>query len=325
MEKIVALTLDLLNSNSEWIDRYNDYPKTIWDNRKKNTKGFRKPEGLSFYTTLGDRNKKRYYLRFKGQNIGELSIDKHGNKTLKCLVVQDGKSHDIKNCPLEKDEKCEWNSKEASKFRGYFKNLAYETKTKSPEHELENALLTEFKKSAKGTKSIYNIQPVRLQGGYFQMPTPISASSGEIKYAKEKGGGIDILARFTNSSGKIRLCVMEVKDENLPKESQKKAMAQAISYATFISKLLSDQPDWWEIFSEHETKRGRTVHNLDRNNIEVVTIMPEGNTEEFCNETVLIPETDMTLHCHSLYYKPELFKTERKFKFEGTFLNELKQ
>ena len=102
-------------------------------------------------------------------------------------------------------------------------------------------------------------------------------------------------------------------------------MTQAISYATFISKLLYEQPDWWEIFSEHETKRGRTVYNLDRNNIEVVTIMPKGHTEEFCNEIIPINETDMILHCHSLYYDNEVFKNEFKFIFDGTFLNEIKQ
>ena len=46
------------------------------------------------------------------------------------------------------------------------------------------------------------------------MPTPLSASKKDIKYVRI-GGGIDILARIKHKDNNVRLCVMELKDENI--------------------------------------------------------------------------------------------------------------
>ena len=102
-----------------------------------------------------------------------------------------------------------------------------ETKTKSPEHEVENALLEEFRKRIGAEKILHNIQPILLHGNFFQMPTPLKASTHTPTYAQHSGGGIDMLARIkTKGTGHTRLCVIEIKDENKSSESQKAAMSQ---------------------------------------------------------------------------------------------------
>ena len=245
--------------------------------------------------------------------------------TLQC-VVEESTTHDIKGCPLKYKVPVDWDSAEASKFRAFFKHLSLETKTKSPEHEVENALLQEFRKRIGAEKTLHNIQPVLLHGNFFQMPTPLKASTHIPTYAEHSGGGIDMLARIKSSEkGHTRLCVIEIKDENKPAESQEIAMSQAITYATFVAELLTRQPDWMEFFMGHKTKLNRNSRCLDKYDIEVVTIMPESNTETFQDKILEIPGTDFKLHCHSLYYNPQKFLETHNFKFSGTFLAEIKK
>lgn len=325
MLNIINKTLEILKANSEWQVRYEGYLSDIWSNPGKTDKGFVKPQGLSVYTTVGDRNTKIYYLRFKGQNVGKVKVERNGKVTLQCLV-EESTSHKIKGCPLKYKDVVDWNSDQATQFRAFFKSLSLETKTKSPEHEVENALLEEFRKRIGSKKILHNIQPVLLHGNFFQMPTPLKASTHIPTYAEHSGGGIDMLARIKSSEKEhTRLCVIEIKDENKAVESQKVAMSQAVTYATFIAELLTMQHDWMEFFMGHKTKLNRNSRCLDKYDIEVVTIMPEGNTETFQNEILEIPGTNFKLHCHSLYYNPQKFLETRNFEFSGTFLDEIKK
>lgn len=195
MLNIINKTIEILKANSEWQERYEEYLSDIWSNPDKTYKGFKKPQGLSVYTTVGDRNTKNYYLRFKGQNVGKVKVGRTGKVTLQC-VVEESTTHDIKGCPLKYKEVVDWDSAEATKFRAFFKHLSLETKTKSPEHEVENALLQEFRKRIGAEKVLHNIQPVLLHGNFFQMPTPLKASTHIPSYAEHSGGGIDMLARI---------------------------------------------------------------------------------------------------------------------------------
>ena len=323
MKDIINKTLEILNANDEWQKRYTGYLFDIWSNHVKKQKGFHKPEGLSVYTTVGHRNSKAFFLRFKGQTVGKVSVIKNG--VILQSLIQESESHEIKGCPLRYKEKVDWHSKEASNFRAYFRDLSINTQTKSPEHYVENSLLKEFGKRKGNEKALRNIHPVYLHGHYFQMPTPLKASSHIPTYAAENGGGIDILARIRTTTGHLRLCVIEVKDENKSEESQKAAMIQAITYATFITQLLQQQSDWMEFFSGHESKRGRLQNALDKHDIEVITVMPTGNTERIENEIIEIPGTPFKLHCHSLYYNKEKFEESGTFDFSGTLLSEVKK
>ena len=322
MLNIITQTLALLHSNDEWKARYDGYLNDIWNNPSKRSKGFRTPAGLSVYTTIGTRNTPIYFLRFKGQNVGEVRVTKNGIE-----LTSKAKSEDFKKCPLSTTNKVKWHSKEASEFRKFFLDLSRKENdihTHSEEHHVENALLKEFRKSKSIEKALSNIQPVLLHGNFFQMPTPLKASTHQPSYSESKGGGIDILARIKAKNGHTRLCIIEIKDENENKETQKQAMSQAVTYATFIAALLQDQPEWMEFFNAHTSQMGLS-RNTDKHDLEVVTIMPMGTTETFEDEKIKIPgESPFTLHCHSLYYDKQIFDTTSKFVFSGTFLQEIK-
>lgn len=247
---------------------------------------------------------------------------------------------------IELDEKVDWNSTKASDFRNSFKkeslNFTSEMTAadrkypKSEEHRVENCLLREFNKKVGIEKAICNIQPIKLYGLFFQMPTPLKASTHHPEY-QIKGGGIDILARIKPVKGNSRICVMEVKDENKPSESQAIAMSQAVTYAVFIAYLLRSKSGqhWWNFFMGR-TLTARNVKNgtiqipvikeipkhLD---IDVVTIMPNGLTEEYCDVELSLEGLDTTLHCHSLYYDGDTFQKNEAFVFSGTYPNQLRQ
>lgn len=331
MKSVIQEALELLSREHEWIPRYEGYLKDIWDNPEKNTKGFNKPKGLSLYSTIADRNNMAFQLRFRGQTVGRVKV-KNSSIVLESDVPALGEY--FKDCPLKKGENIavDWKSKEAEAFRSYFHKLDGQIATKSAEHVVENLLLEEFRKRSASSKALINIQPVLIHGLFFQMPTPFSASGNELKYSASKGGGIDILARIKTKNNRVRLCVIEVKDENKPTESQRKAMSQAVAYAIFIAKLVTEQPKWWEIFSNHSEEKGQS--SLDKENIEVVTIMPKGTTETCEEEDFEVDNLGITLHCRSLYYDNDKYQaalkspkssTEPMFDFSGTFLNEIKQ
>ena len=185
-------------------------------------------------------------------------------------------------------------------------------------------MLKEFSKSVGKEKSLCNIQPVKLYGCFFQFPTPFKASEhGELTYAAQYGGGIDILARVKTNRGDSRICVMEVKDQNTDGESQSAAMEQALIYATFVARLLRCDSSqlWWDFFRNNNKDTKPIPSHLD---IDVVTIMPKGDTDEFCDETIKCSMLSTTFHCHSLYYDDEEFKNER-FVFSGTYPQQLKK
>ena len=330
MQSIIKKSLDLLSLEQEWSARYEAYLKDIWDNHEKRSKNFNKPKGLSLYATLADRKNMVYQLRFRGQTVGKVKAKK-SSIDLESEVTAEGEY--FKDCPLKKEDKGkDWNSKEAQAFRSYFYKLDGIVDTNSAEHVVENLLLEEFRKNRAADKALTNIRPVLLQGQFFQMPTPFSASGEELKYSRHQGGGIDILARIKTNTNDCRLCVIEVKDENKPKESQRKAMTQAMAYATFIAKLVTEQPKWWEIFSNHDEEKGDTA--LNKKHIEVVTVMPTGTTATCEDEDYEIEELGITLHCRSLYYDDDKYQAalissknsrESLFEFSGTFLNEIKK
>ncbi len=59
--------------------------------------------------------------------------------------------------------------------------------------------------------------------------------------------------------------------------------------------------------------------------IDVVTIMPNGSTKEYCDVKIPLEELDTTLHCHSLYYDIKAFEKNETFIFSGTYPNQLRK
>ncbi len=243
INQIIQSTIDRLSENKEWEERFQKYIQNIAINhQKKRKRSFRKPEGLSLYSSVGS-NGKSYDLRFKGQSVATVK------ETAAVKVKLNPKSHANQKYfqfDLCKEE-VDWDSTEASNFRSFFKKESLKftaehpeadrKKTKSEEHRVENCLLREFSKQLGKEKALCYIQPIKLYNLFFQMPTPLKASTHNPTYS-ERGGGIDILARIKPLKGISRICVMEVKDENKPAESQATAMSQAVTYAVFIAYLL---------------------------------------------------------------------------------------
>ena len=316
-KSVINETLELLSENSEWKERYERYIAYV---SEKQPKRFRKPAGLSVYSSVSAYKGQTYDLRFEGQSVGLVSCSKEG------VRLHPKNKNNNKYVELNFDEETyDWHSKEATTFRKHFKELAghsKDVKLKSPEHTVENKLLKEFAKRtrAKG-KSLCNIQPITLYGCFFQMPTPIKASDHKAGpgYAKQYGGGIDILARTGG-----RICVMEVKDENKKNESQSDAMEQALCYATFMASLLRSESgqQWWDFLMGRE--KGTTHQVPETLNIDVVTVMPKDHTEEYSDEIIDLPQLSARFHCHSLYFDDKEYENDR-FVFSGTYPKYLKQ
>lgn len=311
---VIETTLQLLSNYPEWEERYVGYIKGLVN---KHPKRFRKPEGLSVYSSVSRHKGETYDLRFDGQSVGEISSTP--NEVL--LYPRENANEKYFGFILKK-KGFDWvTSNEAKMFRRFFRDKAKEAndiKLKSPEHRVENRLLNEFAKRTKAEeKALTGIQPIKLNDCFFQLPTPIKASEHDPQYAKQFGGGIDILSRVKRLDRISRLCVMEVKDENLPSESQSDAMEQALTYATFIAKLLRSKSGqkWWDFFMNRESKSRPIPSSLE---IDVVTIMPVGCTAEFVDEIIPVPSLNTNFHCHSLYYDNNEF-AKGKFVFSGTY------
>ena len=338
INQVIQSTIDRLSENKKWEERFQGYIHNIVINhQKKRKRSFRKPEGLSLYSSVGS-NGKSYDLRFKGQSVATVKETAAEKVKLNPKSHANQKYFQFDLCKEEVD----WDSTEASNFRSFFKkeSLKFTTehpkadrkKTKSEEHRVENCLLREFSKQLGKEKALCYIQPIKLYNLFFQMPTPLKASTHNPTYS-ERGGGIDILARIKPLKGISRICVMEVKDENKPAESQATAMAQAVTYAVFIAYLLRSKSGqhWWDFFMEKpltatKEKDGTTRNEVPKSlDIDVVTIMPQGTSEEFCDVDILLDELDTTLHCHSLYYDKELFQKDETFIFSGTYPNQLRK
>ena len=308
---VIQKTLDLLFDNPEWEDRYAGYAKYI---PLKIPKAFKKPQGLSVYSSVSDYRQNTYSLRFDGQTVAWVYNQIDTKKVL--LEINEDANKKYFGLDLSK-EKIDWNiDPKAKLFRRFFRDKAKEddVKIKSQEHRVENRLLKEFaKKTRAENKAFTNIQPITLNGCFFQMPTPIKASTHAPEYSQKNGGGIDIMARTER-----KICVMEVKDENKASESQAAAMQQALTYATFIARLLRSKSGhkWWNFFMNRDTDVNSVPKDLK---IDVVTIMPKGDTEEF-TEKVQLPELSTTFYCHSLYYDDIKFQNG-EFEFSGTFCN----
>ena len=337
INQIIQSTIDRLSENKEWEERFQKYIQNITINhQKKRKRSFRKPEGLSLYSSVSSKGKS-YDLRFKGQSVATVKETAAEKVKLSPKSYENQKYFQFDLC----NEEVDWDSTEASNFRSFFKkeSLKFTTERpdadrkypKSKEHRVENCLLREFSKKLGIEKALCNIQPIKLYNLFFQMPTPLKASTHDPKQSV-RGGGIDILARIKPQKGISRICVMEVKDENKPAESQATAMSQAVTYAVFIAYLLRSKSGqhWWNFFMERSLTETKGKDVTTRNkvpkplHIDVVTIMPQGTTEEFCDVDILLDELDTTLHCHSLYYDGEVFQKDETFIFSGTYPNQLR-
>jgi hypothetical protein len=335
---IIQDTLKFLENETEWEERYKGYIEQLSVRRNLSRRPFNTPCECMLYSSISQYSGYNYDLRFLGQSIATIVVNQETNavtlypKSTNCCFEK-YKDHNFQ--PSENGYS--WQQKKAKEFRSFFKeyyHTPHGTRLKSPEHKLENLVLKELSKRSGQEKALPNIRPITLYNLFFQMPTPLAASKHkEVKFTGHHGGSIDIMARAIRRNGEYRLCVMELKDQNKKSESQADAMKQAVVYATFIAKLLRSESGekWWNFFMGHTqgTNDSQTISAMPSTlDIDVVTVMPKGNSATWAEEDLPI-QTDSaqliaTLHCYTLYYDEDTYNKSQQFLFSGSYPEQLK-
>lgn len=311
VEDTVLETLRLVRMNNEWVSRYREYAREITENLESinhSRKAFREWSPLKFYLNVTNARKASSCLtlgvRYMGQEVAELVFNKTKSDTP--LLNTRSNNYDKNNAGYfdwhKSLNKVNWRGEEAKAFRAYFKKNPprIETSTKrNEEHRIESLLLSEFSKNKSAGKAISYIQPVKIGAVRFPMPTPISASNHKsVKYSKFYGGGIDIFTRVGKSGRSAKLCVIELKDENDPKEPAIEVIKQAVAYATFVRELLRSESgyDWWKIFGFNKPIPKKLT-------VLAACAMPSGknNDYSFANKEIQI-ESDV-IRLHYIYFR----------------------
>ncbi len=329
-KEIVEKTSSILTKNKEeWERIYARYANSVVHNRTKygeHSRCFKIGTPLHKYSSLGkvmsDSKTSTFDLRFAGQSIGIVFVNTYKTPKVKLTVTDKQSQYAKEHFGFENSielKKVDWDDEKAQRFRSFFHNQesTHNIAIKSEEHRIENFLLQEFsKKTRKQAKKLCNIQPVRLGGQFFQLTTPLKASTHNPVYSVNSkggatGGGIDILARVKQKSTRFRLTIIEIKDENNANESQELVMQQALIYATFIAHLLRSKSgnDWWKIFRENFDECSVPNH-LDLN---VVSLMPQGDSHEGDMSDIYLKGLNATLHLYTLYYTKDKNGNPKEF------------
>lgn len=303
---IIKEAQDLLSKNSEWKNRYKGYAENLlgnWDFIELNRKGFKEFPPLYFYiSTTNAKNAKTKLIldvRYRGQSVATLKV----NQDDIIISTKEQNSNNLRdfNCDIKLNN-ISWKEKQVREFRKFFKyrdnsRNDKDSNKKNEEHNVENLLISEFSKRTRNNKQITGIQPVKISGNRFGMPTPISASNhNKLKYSQQHGGGIDIFAR-TRKGSATYLTVIEVKDENNSKEPPIDALKQAIQYAVFIRELLRSDcgKNWYKIFGFKSTIPKTLT-------IRAICAMPDDDSDKsFAKQTFQIG--DDKIECHYIYFK----------------------
>lgn len=323
----VSRILSEPKNHVKWEKAYVRYADKIEGNSERYDKArklFRLPKPMYAYSSISLASSTlKYDIRAHGQSIGSIQV-KDGIPYLDVPVKKAKKTEEYFRLPCSSIEQKNWSSsKEAAKFRAVFRNWEYR-KLKSEEHSIENLLLAEFAKGLRSdNKMLCNIQPVQLSKCFFQLTTPLKASTHAPSFSMNDkggatGGGIDMLARIKHLPTETRLAIIELKDDNNKKEPQKEVMLQALSYATFIAFLLRSKSadKWWKLLGFS----GQMPEFLE---LDVITLMPKGFSEEGEKDAISIEPLNVTLNPMTLYY--ELDSGHNLQGFSGTLLESIYQ
>jgi hypothetical protein len=317
--QVIEETRLRLKGNSEWRERYAGYAEEISNNKDTITevrKGFREWSPLKFYLTVTEAKKAKHFvnfeLRYMGQTVAKLTVNKDEIPKLstRYKYCEEANLRNF-NCSIHLPD-VDWRGEDAKGFRKFFKKrevTRVDGKRGNKEHYLESLLLTEFSKTKSEEKPLLRIQPVKIAGVRFPMPTYIKASNHkkvEIGY-----GHIDILARTGTGGKATHLCIMELKDENTKREPPKEVMKQAIAYATFIRELLRSNSgrDWWRLFGF----RGEIPEPLE---LYAICVMPSNNNNNYSFGNMELNIDRDIIKLHYIYFDDEYFIKENKIRIK---------
>ena len=222
----------------DWIEGLEKKAEKLHEDRRK----FHSWSPLEVYVSLSDIKSGNFSLRFQGQEVAKLRLDRKG-KTV--LVL--GRDH-VQNNGRWRFNRLgtgayAWDGPEAKEMRRHFKDPSVTgNKPRVGEHGIECSIIRQMRaRKAKFGGTFKWIKPVMLENCPFQMPLPISASRGK---PKATNGHIDILAR--RGVGKTaKLSLWELKDVGkLPST----AIRQAYIYALTLLLMLREDQRWWSVF-----------------------------------------------------------------------------
>jgi hypothetical protein len=302
-QAVIDSARKLLNENPEWIKRYARYAVALDANMsfiRSARRMFCSWAPLKYYISMlrvkGAKRTLTLDIRYMGQTVANIKAKTDGTVTITTKGFDEANKLYF-GCDIVLNN-AEWKGADARKFRAFFKALPPLTgkgKKHNEEHHVESVLITEFSKTRAAEKKLIGIQPVRMAGVRFGMPTPFSASNHKrLKYSGAKGGGIDIFAR----SGKpTHLTVIEVKDENVKGEPPQDALKQAIEYAVFLRELLRSGSGamWWRLFGYRRALPEKLT-------IRCACAMPDDIPDKsFAGRTFNI-DGDV-IECHYIYYQ----------------------
>lgn len=96
-------------------------------------------------------------------------------------------------------------------------------------------------------------------------------------------------------------------------------MFQALTYATFLAHLLRSKSgkQWWDICRDGL----KNIPVADELHLDVITLMPKGDSQEGSLTDIALPELNTTFHLHTLYYKKD--KDGNPLEFSGTLLESM--
>ena len=271
LQKHADEVCNILQRESEWIERYKGYVDTLskWEDIPLK---FHCPGELFPYITLSEATKNcsvsekgkcKYFLRYLGQNVADISVSNEtGKVSFNTANYQKSNMKNFGYDTIHDDD--EWHSQQGKDFRKHFE--AYKKREdgskRNEEHRIQNLLLRELSKKKGADKQIKYIQPVLLQRCFLEIPTPLKGSNHIPNYAGSHGGGIDILARVKHGNT-TRLGVIEVKDEYKPNENIFNVLNQAVTYACFIHKLLRSESgqEWCKLlgYNKPEVVLSRSI------------------------------------------------------------------
>jgi hypothetical protein len=303
-----------LQRDNAWEKKYSDYAGELIMNEhniKERRKSFHIVEPLHVYTTIGmaKNNSYSFDMRYLGQSIAAISVSKDTtNKSVTLSTKKQTIKNDARFMYKTAIENEDWHNSQAAKdFRKHFKKIFSEyinNTTAKPllprqkEHMWESRLFSEFEKSKSDFKAILGIQPVSFAGCRFHMKTALKGSSGE-KDLSKKGGEIDVFCRQKNGN-KLKLSIIEVKDENKRSESLEVTMKQALAYTVFIRELLRSSQDngskWLKIWGINETSINIHLNrSLEFNAIVAMPYIKE-ETPDFIGKVVMLGDDKIYLH-----------------------------
>ncbi len=220
------------------------WAKTLADSQEnllKAAKTFHQWAPLKVYLSVAQAAKPRitFSLRYQGQHVANLLVDSSPQLEIDKKTAETNQTY----FPVETTRACfgigqeqagrrPWRHLEAAEFRKHFKHPGSKARVRSPEHRIEAIVLEQMADSTseKFNGTLKNIQPVLLAGCPFQLPVPISGSTGVPKAIK---GNIDIVARRRVGT-RTRLSIWELKRPGVTAH----AIEQAYIYGVTVLKML---------------------------------------------------------------------------------------